>query len=111
MKLPTLFPRWGVLLIDLVLCLMALATAYLLRFNFQVPAHEVDLLLPVLPVFLAVRGASFVLAGTHRLMVRHTSTEDARLIFLTVLAGSAMLGLLSVVRYIAVDGLYLLPGR
>ena len=109
MKLPTLFPRWGVLLIDLVLCLMALATAYLLRFNFQVPVHEVDLLLPVLPVFLAVRGVSFVLAGTHRLMVRHTSTEDARLIFLTVLAGSAVLGLLSVVRYHVVDGLYLLP--
>jgi len=109
MKLPVLFPRWGVLLIDLVLCLMALATAYLLRFNFQVPGLEVDLLLPVLPVFLAVRAASFVLAGTHRLMVRHTSTEDARLIFLTVLAGSAALGLLSTIRFLLVDGLYLLP--
>jgi FlaA1/EpsC-like NDP-sugar epimerase len=109
MKLPVLFPRWGVLLIDLVLCLMALATAYLLRFNFQVPGREVDLLLPVLPVFLAVRAASFVLAGTHRLMVRHTSTEDARLIFLTVLAGSAALGLLSTIRFLLVDGLYLLP--
>jgi FlaA1/EpsC-like NDP-sugar epimerase len=109
MKLPVLFPRWGVLLIDLVLCLMALATAYLLRFNFQVPGLEVDLLLPVLPVFLAVRAASFLLAGTHRLMVRHTSTEDARLIFLTVLAGSAALGLLSMIRFLLVDGLYLLP--
>ena len=109
MKLPVLFPRWGVLLIDLVLCLMALATAYLLRFNFQVPELEVDLLLPVLPVFLAVRAASFLLAGTHRLMVRHTSTEDARLIFLTVLGGSAALGLLSALRYLLVDGVYLLP--
>ena len=109
MKLPVLFPRWGVLLIDLVLCLMALATAYLLRFNFQVPALEVDLLLPVLPVFLAVRATSFLLAGTHRLMVRHTSTEDARLIFLTVLAGSAALGVLSMIRFLFVDGLYLLP--
>ncbi len=109
MKLPVLFPRWGVLLIDLVLCLMALATAYLLRFNFQVPELEVDLLLPVLPVFLAVRAASFLLAGTHRLMVRHTSTEDARLIFLTVLAGSAALGVLSALRYLLVDGVYLLP--
>lgn len=109
MRGSALFPRWGVLVIDVVLCLMALATAYLLRFNFQVPTLEVDLLLPVLPVFILVRGISFALAGTHRLMVRHTSTEDARRIFLTVLAGSLVLGLLSVVRAQLIDGYYLLP--
>ena len=73
-------------MIDLVLCLVALASAYLLRFNFQVPQVEVDLLLPVLPIFLVVRGVSFLLAGVPRIMVRHTSTEDARRLFLTVLA-------------------------
>ncbi|MCU0319634.1 MAG: polysaccharide biosynthesis protein [Flavobacteriales bacterium] len=109
MRTPVLFPRWGVLLIDVVLCLMALAAAYLLRFNFQVPAREVDLLLPVLPVFIAVRGLSFLMMGTHRLMVRHTSTEDARRIFLTVLAGSVVLGLLSFVRLHLFDGVYLVP--
>jgi FlaA1/EpsC-like NDP-sugar epimerase len=74
-----------------------------------VPAREVDLLLPVLPVFMAVRGLSFVLAGTHRLMVRHTSTEDARRIFLTVLAGSVVIGVLSFVRLHLFDGVYLVP--
>ncbi|MFN3876363.1 MAG: nucleoside-diphosphate sugar epimerase/dehydratase, partial [Flavobacteriales bacterium] len=104
-----LFPRWGVLLIDMALCLAALAAAYLLRFNFQVPAHEVDLLLPVLPLFLLVRAGTFLLSGIPRIMVRHTSTDDAKRIFLTVLVGSALLGLISIARYLFIDGLYFLP--
>ena len=104
-----LFPRWGILLIDLVLCLVALASAYLLRFNFQVPQVEVDLLLPVLPIFLMVRGVSFLLAGVPRIMVRHTSTEDARRLFLTVMAGTAVFAGISVLRYLFFDGFYFLP--
>ena len=104
-----LFPRWGILLIDLVLCSAALASAYLLRFNFHVPPHEVDLLLPVLPVFLLIRGASFLLAGIPRIMVRHTSTEDARRLFLTVLAGTAAFAVVSALRYLFFDGAYFLP--
>jgi FlaA1/EpsC-like NDP-sugar epimerase len=109
MKKQRLFPRWGILVIDLVLCSMALACGYLLRFNFQVPRSEVDLLLPVLPIFYAIRGASFLLAGIPRLMVRHTGTEDARRLFLTVLAGTLALGLAGLARYFLVDGKYLLP--
>ncbi len=109
MRIPVQFPRWGVLVIDLCLCLVALSVAYLLRFNFQVPPREVTLLLPVLPVFLLVRGISFLVAGTPRLMVRHTNTDDARRIFLTVLGGTVALGVLSFFRFHFVDGLYLLP--
>lgn len=104
-----LFPRWGILVIDLVLCLIALATAYLLRFNFRVPAIEVDLLLPVLPIFLGVRGGSFLIAGLQRMMVRHTNTDDAKRIFLTVLGGSLVFGVITLVRYFFVDGSFFLP--
>jgi FlaA1/EpsC-like NDP-sugar epimerase len=104
-----LFPRWGILVIDLLLCLVALASAYLLRFNFQVPPHEVHLLLPVLPLFLLVRAATFLGAGIPRIMVRHTGTDDARRLFLTVLAGTALFGLISVVRFLFFDGFYFLP--
>ena len=109
MRSPRLFPRWGILVIDLLLCLIALGTAYLLRFNFQVPPHEVDLLLPVLPIFLAIRLASLLIAGVQRVMVRHTSTEDARRIFLTVLGGSIAFGSVNVCRFLFIDGLYFLP--
>ena len=104
-----LFPRWGILVIDLVQCLAALAAAYLLRFNFQVPPIEVDLLLPVLPLFLGIRGLSFLVAGLQRMMVRHTNTDDARRIFLTVLSGTLVFGVISVLRFLFVDGMYFLP--
>ena len=104
-----LFPRWAILVIDLVQCLMALAAAYLLRFNFEVPPVEVDLLLPALPLFIGIRGLSFLIAGLQRMMVRHTNTDDAKRIFLTVLAGSLVFGLISVVRYLFLDGVYFLP--
>lgn len=109
MALLRLFPRWGILVIDLVLCLLALAAAYLLRFNFNVPPHEVDLLLPVVPLFLLVRGASFLIAGIPRIMVRHTGTEDARRLFLTVLGGTLAFGAISALRYFFFDGFYFLP--
>ena len=104
-----LFPRWGVLLIDLGLSLASLAIAYLLRFNFQVPPHEIDLLLPVVPIFLLIRLSTFLYSGIHRLMVRHTNTEDAKRIFLTVLGGSLLFGLANILRSEFFDGLFFLP--
>lgn len=109
MKGPRLFPRWGILLIDLVLSVIALAVAYLLRFNFEVPQVEFDLLWPVFPLFLGVRLFSFLIAGIQRAMVRHTSTEDAKRIFLTVLGGSLTFVLIGGIRYFLVDGTYMLP--
>jgi len=97
------------LVIDLVQCIIALAAAYLLRFNFDVPAVEVDLLLPVLPLFLGIRGLSFLVAGQQRMMVRHTNTDDAKRIFLTVLAGSLAFVAISAVRFQFFDRLYFLP--
>ena len=102
-------PRWTILLIDLALCLIALLAAYQLRFNFEVPASEYELLRPVLPVFALVRLATLWGARIHRGLVKHTSTEDARRIFLTVLGGSLLFGLFSTVRFFFIDGTYFLP--
>ncbi len=109
MKQQRLFPRWGIVVLDLALCLIALSAAYLLRFNFHVPNVEVDLLLPVLPIFLLLRGASFLIAGLPRMMVRHTNTDDAKRIFLTVLGGTLVFGFISVLRFLFFDGYYFLP--
>ena len=109
MAAPRYIPRWMILVIDSALCVVALITAYLLRFNFHVPEHEYVLLWPMLPVFLLVRAGSLGAMRIHRGLVKHTSTEDARRIFLTVLAGSALFGLLSAVRFYAIDGIYFLP--
>jgi FlaA1/EpsC-like NDP-sugar epimerase len=102
-------PRWGIALLDMVMCLLSLLAAYQLRFNFSVPDGEYDLLRPVLPVFFAVRLGWYFGAGIQRGMVRHTSTTDARRIFLNVLGGSATLALLNLVREGLIDGRYVLP--
>lgn len=106
---PPPLPRWAVVLIDLALCLCSLLAAYQLRFNFAVPDLEYALLWPVLPVFIAVRLAWYLGAGVQRSMVRHTSTSDARRVFLVVLGGSITLLLLNAVRYSLVDRSYVLP--
>ncbi len=62
--------------------------------------------LPVLPWFLGVRLASFVLAGTYRGMVRYTSTDDAKRLFLTVLgAPLAVLVLLAYLTHLMLASL------
>ncbi len=109
MAAPRYIPRWLILVIDSSLCVMALLAAYQLRFNFQVPDHEYALLWRMLPIFLLVRAGSLLTAGIHMGLVKHTSTEDARRIFLTVLAGSALFGLFSAVRFYLIDGIYFLP--
>lgn len=109
MKRPWLFPRWGIVLLDLVFCLIALAGAYQLRFNFQVPEIEYRLLWPMLPVYIGVRLAWYLIFGIQRSMVRHTGTNDAKRVFLAVLAGTITLLALNALRYYAVDGTFVLP--
>ncbi len=109
MKQPWLFPRWGIVVLDLVFCLLALAGAYQLRFNFQVPALEYRLLWPMLPVYIVVRLVWYLAFGIQRNMVRHTGTNDAKRVFLAVLLGSLTLLALNGIRYYAVDGKFVLP--
>ncbi len=73
---------------DLLLCLVALAVAYLLRFNFRFRRSNWTCFGRCSRSSLLVRLVSFLMAGIHAHMVRHTNTEDARRIFLTVLGGS-----------------------
>lgn len=109
MAKPLLVPRWAITLIDLAMCTVSLLAAYQLRFNFNVPQVEYDLLWPVLPIFLAVRLGWYLGFGIQRSMVRHTGTEDAKRVFLVVLGGSLTLLLLNLLRSQFVDGKFVLP--
>ncbi|MFT7613201.1 MAG: FlaA1/EpsC-like NDP-sugar epimerase [Parvicellaceae bacterium] len=107
-------PRWLIFLIDMGICLVSLGLAYVLRFDFlDTPtryfADQWDQLKWTLPVFLAIRAASFFIGKTYQGIVRFTSTEDAKRLFITVFAGSVMIALVSPIRYYFFDDLYLLP--
>jgi len=93
-------PRWIVLLIDLGICFFAFVLAYLLRFNFSVPDHELGPLAYTLPWVLLVRALSFYLSKTHIAIVRFTSGKDAERIFLTITGGSLVFCATSIVTYL-----------
>ncbi len=107
-------PRWVILSVDILLSLLALALAYAIRFDFVQPEpnqlkNEWEVLKPSILIYLVVRVGSFLLTKTYYGIIRFTSTQDAKRIFLTLLAGTLLFGVVSAVRYFFFDGYFMLP--
>ncbi len=107
-------PRWLIFFIDIVLCLLALAVAYLIRFDFANPQQSIlqeewKVLKPALGFYILVRSLFFFFGKTYAGIIRYTSTQDAKRIFLTITLGTLTFGVLSGVRYFFLDGYFFLP--
>lgn len=106
-------PRWIVIVIDLMLSAFGLLFAYLIRFDIKadeaVIAEEWAILSKSIGVFFAVKFLIFYTFRIHKGLVRHTSTEDLRRIFLASVMSSMTFFLLGMVRFYFVDEYYLLP--
>src|SRR5688572_21598254 len=83
-------PRWIIFGIDLAICLFSVLLAYLLRFNFVIPANEIQSFTYVIPFVLLVRATSFLIGRTYTGIIRYTSTRDAQRIFVAVFIGSLL---------------------
>lgn len=70
-------PRWTILLIDLLCCLLALSFAFLLRFNFNGAVLNEFPVLRIFAITLLINLAVFLIFKTYCGVVRYTSTEDA----------------------------------
>lgn len=92
-------PRWGILLIDLSICLFALVLANLLRFNFDLAAIEYKFFFWGAPILLLIRLLSFFYLKTYAGIIFQTSIEDAQRILAAILGSSLVLGFLSLVTY------------
>lgn len=62
--------------------------AYLFRFNFEIPADSVQLLLEMLPWLVLVQGGFFLWLGLYRGLWRYASLPDLKRIFVAVMSGS-----------------------
>ncbi|MFN5621111.1 MAG: polysaccharide biosynthesis protein [Flavobacteriales bacterium] len=102
-------PRWIILIIDLMVCVVAFFIAYLVRFEFAPPTDEAALARAFLPILLAIRLLSFLIGKTYAGIIRYTSSQDAMRIFTALTAGSAAFALLNVLRYQFYDGKYFIP--
>lgn len=106
-------PRWVIILLDLFLSFVALAFAYLIRFDLKADANliakEWEILSRSIVVFFGVKLIVFYLFKIHKGLVRYTSMEDIRRIFLAVLTCSLIYLGLGFVRYSVLDGYFLFP--
>jgi FlaA1/EpsC-like NDP-sugar epimerase len=100
LELKNNIPRWIILVIDILICGLSLLIAYLLRFNFTAPPEADKNAIPlVFAVVIATRAISFLLSKTYAGIIRYTSTEDAKRIFITISAGSLFFILLNGISY------------
>jgi len=91
------------------ICLFSLTLAYLVRFNFSIPAVEVETFYLVYPVVLGVRAMSFYLSKTYAGIIRYTGTKDTQRVFTVVTAGSLFFALLNIGRYYFFDEQFVVP--
>ena len=113
LKLKQNTPRWVVVLLDLIIHLSALAFAYLIRFDlkadFSLIQSEWEILSRSLWFFILVKLLVFYAFQIQKGLVRYTSTEDLKRIFLAELSCTTIFLLGGLVRYHHMDGFFLFP--
>lgn len=106
-------PRWIIILIDLIVFIIALATAYLMRFEvYSNPAiieYEWQHLSRSLPVLIIIKFTVFYLFKIHKGLIRHTSFQDIQRLFLAVCTTSILFAIGGFIRANFIDGRYLIP--
>lgn len=114
MKLPsTSTPRWIIILGDLFISLLALVIAYLIRFDFYSDIagikEELAIIKYSIPLFFLIKYLVFYTYQVHKGLVRYTSTEDLKRVFLAVLTSSLLFGVIGLFRFTLIDEYFLFP--
>ena len=101
-------PRWVIFIIDLGIVIFSILISYLLRFNFSIPANELELMRIALVLIIILRAISFILGRTYSNIIRFTSADDAKKIFSVAFLGSCILVLINVISYLS-NTIFLFP--
>ncbi len=102
-------PRWIIFLIDTILVLISILTAYMLRFEFRLPEAEVGPRIFALPIYMVLRIISFLIGRTYAGIIRYTGTEDSIRILKVILLGSLLMAAINPLKYYLWDDAYFLP--
>lgn len=102
-------PRWIIFLIDTILVLASLMSAYMLRFDFRLPPNEVGPLLFALPIYMILRISSFLIGSTYAGIIRFTGTQDSMRILKVLFFGSILLAIFNPLKLYFWDGAHFLP--
>lgn len=106
-------PRWIIIVFDLLIGLFSLGLAYLIRFDLKAESElvreEWQILSKSIVVFFVIKFVVFYLFKIHKGLIRHTSAEDIRRVFLATLTCSILFLLFGFLRAYFLDGYYLFP--
>ncbi len=102
-------PRWLIFLIDISIVIFSVTLAYLLRFNFSIPDHELVDFPKVLAYIVVIRLISFLIARTYAGIIRYTSTQDIVRIFIVITIGSLIFVLTNIIFYYAINQRFPIP--
>lgn len=102
-----IIPRWVILIIDLITCVVSLGLAYLLRFNFDIPRIEFERMPVVFGMVISTRFISFLIARTYVGIIRYTSSKDVQRIFTVVTLGTCLFAIFNLVTYFYNEKIYL----
>ncbi len=95
----SVFPRWVIIIIDLLLIICAASLGYLLRFNFNIT--EILHFHPQRGIFIIVLSclAATFLTKSYAGIVRYTGIEDGFRILYTILLGFSMVVVLNLLYF------------
>ena len=106
-------PRWVIIVIDLGLAAFALGFAYLIRFDLKADLSLVQkewmILSKSIWFYFLVKFLVFYIYKIHKGLIRYTSTEDLKRIFLAILNCSFIFLIAGYIRYKFLDGYFLFP--
>lgn len=94
-----ILPRWFIVLLDLMVVFVATVLGYFIRFNFELTIEQQYSLVPSVTVFLLLVAVAMLCTKAYAGIVRHTSTRDLGVMFLTLFLS---LGFLQVLKYLNV---------
>jgi len=102
-------PRWIVFLIDLFICGISISSAYLLRFNFNIPPEHYSGLSFIIPYVLFIRSITFLIFKTYAGIIRYSGAKDTERIFIVSISGSVLFIVINVISFYLVNGTFIIP--
>ena len=102
-----------IIVIDLLISFFSLAFAYLIRFDlkadYDLVQKEWNVLSKSIILFFLIRLVVFYVFKIHKGLIRYTSTEDVKRIFIAVSFSSMLFIVFGVIRYSFFDNFFLFP--
>ena len=105
-------PNWVIFIIDLLLSIISLISAYFIRFEFQIKTVEFEFLhksfISIL-IFILVKCTVFFAFKIHQGHIRHTSILDIKRLLITIGVSTLMFVILNFIKARFIDEKHLLP--